>query len=260
MGSAHGVQSPSGGGSDVTPAIRIRLLEKWYPSPAGERVYALNVEAFDVVCGERVAITGPSGSGKSTLLHVIAGIVPASAGEVEVLGTPIHSAAEIARDALRGRSIGIVFQTFNLLGTFSALENVMLPMSMASSNGGARDHEARAAALLERLGLGDRLHHRPAQLSAGQRQRVAIARALANRPRIVLADEPTAHVEASMAAEALDLLQDSCAEVGASLVVATHDPMAMARFSRVVELHRPVPRVLLDPDTHPDPHNRLDAT
>lgn len=238
---------------DVTPAVRVRRLEKWYPSPGGGRVHALHVEAFDVARGERVAVTGPSGSGKSTLLHVIAGIVPASAGEVAVLGTPIHSATEAERDALRGRAIGIVFQSFNLLGSFSALENVVLPMTMAHSGGRRREHEARAASLLVRLGLGDRLHHRPAQLSAGQRQRVAIARALANRPGLVLADEPTAHVEASVAVEALDLLEEACAEVGASLVVATHDPVAVARFSRVFGLTRPAPHVHRHPHSHPDP-------
>ena len=252
-GAVAAVVSSRGDVGDVTPAIRVRRIEKWYPSPVGGRVHALHVEAFELARGEQVAITGPSGSGKSTLLHVIAGIVPASSGEVAILGTPIHSATEAERDALRGRSIGIVFQAFNLLGSFSALENVVLPMAMAHSGGRRRDHEARAASLLVRLGLGDRLHHRPAQLSAGQRQRVAIARALANRPGLVLADEPTAHVEASVAVEALDLLEEACAEVGASLVVATHDPVAVARFSRVFGLTRPAPHVRRHPHPHPDP-------
>lgn len=244
---------PSSGESrDVTPAIRVRRVEKWYPSPGGGRVHALHVEAFELARGERVAVTGPSGSGKSTLLHVIAGIVPASSGEVAVLGTPIHSATEAERDAFRGRSLGMVFQSFNLLATFSARENVLLPMVMAGSGGSRRDREARADVLLDRLGLGDRLHHRPAQLSAGQRQRVAIARALANRPKLVLADEPTAHVEASIAVEALDLLEEACAEEGAALVVATHDPIAMARFARVFALSRPAPHVRRHPHPHPD--------
>jgi putative ABC transport system ATP-binding protein len=232
-----------------TPAVRVRLLEKWFPSPAGGRVHALHIDAFELARGERIAIVGPSGSGKSTFLHVIAGITPASSGEVAVLGTPVHSVTEAERDALRGQSIGIVFQSFHLLGTFSALENVLLPMAMVG--GRPRDLEARASALLSRLGLTDRLHHRPAQLSAGQRQRVAIARALANRPGLVLADEPTAHVDASVAESALDLLDETCAEVGAALVVATHDPIVMARFPRVVALERPIPQ------PHHPPHPQL---
>jgi putative ABC transport system ATP-binding protein len=252
-GAAAPALHSSGESQEVTPAIRVRRLEKWYPSPAGGRVHALHVEVFELARRERIAVTGPSGSGKSTLLHVIAGIVPASSGEVAVLGTPIHSATEAERDALRGRSIGIVFQSFHLLATFSARENVLLPMVMARSGGSRRDREARADMLLDRLGLGDRLHHRPAQLSAGQRQRVAIARALANRPELVLADEPTAHVEASMAVEALDLLEEVCAEEGAALVVATHDPIAIARFARVFALSRPAPHVRRHPHPHPDP-------
>jgi ABC-type lipoprotein export system ATPase subunit len=250
--------STSGDNSlDVTPAVRVRRLEKWYPSPGGGRVHALHVEAFDVARGERVAIMGPSGSGKSTLLHVMAGIVPASAGEVAVLGRPIHSATEAERDAVRGRSVGIVFQSFNLLGTFSALENVMLAMAMIAPGARRAECEARATALLGRLGLGDRLHHRPAQLSAGQRQRVAIARALANRPGLVLADEPTSHVDGAVAAEALDLLEGACAEVGAALVVATHDPVAAARFPRVFDLIRPVAHVRRHPNLHPPPSGEV---
>ena len=251
-GAAAPTLPSSGESRDVTPAIRVRRVEKWYPSPGGGRVHALHVEAFELARGERVAVTGPSGSGKSTFLHVIAGIAPASAGEVAVLGTPIHSATEAERDALRGQSIGIVFQSFNLLGSFSALENVVLPMTMARIGGRRRDHDEWAAALLDRLGLGDRLHHRPAQLSAGQRQRVAIARALANRPELILADEPTAHVEAAVAMEALDLLQEACAERGAALVVATHDPIAMTRLKRVFELDRPAPHVRRHHHSHPD--------
>ena len=224
--------------SGLPPAIRIRDVRKVYPSPDGGTVTALELDALEIGQGEAVALVGPSGSGKTTLLHVLAGITPVSSGEVWIGGDAVHSLPEPARDRLRGRQIGIVFQTFNLLGAFSALENVLIAMWMAGNR--RTDPRHHASDLLARVGLGDRLGHRPNQLSSGQQQRVAIARALANGPSVVLADEPTAHVDETSATAVLDLLQSECADRGATLVVSTHDPSVRARFSRVVLLSRPV--------------------
>ncbi len=221
-----------------TPVIRLENVRKSFAMPGGERVDVLDVPGFELAAGEQAALEGTSGSGKSTLLHVISGIMRPDSGRVEVAGTDITRLPESRRDRLRADALGLVFQQFNLLPGFTALENVLVAMSFGSG----RPDRGRAMALLEAVGLGHRLHHKPAELSIGQQQRVAVARALANRPSVVLADEPTASIDAAHQQQVIDLLKNTCTEHGVALVVVTHDPdvarqfprrLALAEFNRV---------------------------
>jgi ABC-type lipoprotein export system ATPase subunit len=192
--------------------------------------------ALDLAGGEAAVVVGESGSGKTTLLHLIAGILAADAGVIAIAGEAMTGRSEAARDRLRARHIGYVFQTFNLLPSMTAIENVELGMSFRP--GIASPREAAAAALA-RVGLSDRLRHRPEQLSVGQQQRVAIARALAGRPTLVLADEPTSNLDRKNAEACLDLLVAFARETSAALLVVSHDPSTIARFPRVVRLEAP---------------------
>ena len=185
-----------------------------------------------IASGEVVAIVGPSGSGKSTLLGLLAGLDRPTSGSVKVLGTPLESLDEDGLARLRRDSIGFVFQTFQLLGNLTARENVLLPLELAR----IPDAAARCDALLERVGLGARLHHYPAQLSGGEQQRVAIARAFAPRPRILLADEPTGNLDSKTGDAILDLLFELRADFGSTLVVVTHDERLAARADRKIQL------------------------
>ncbi|MCI3919076.1 ABC transporter ATP-binding protein [Paenibacillus sp. TRM 82003] len=182
-----------------------------------------------------MSLTGPSGSGKSTLLHIIAGIVRPTSGEVEMLGRKVTSLNERQADAFRASHIGYVFQSFHLLPGYSALENVRIGMQFAGAVPKS-ERARRAAALLERVGLSKRMHNRPHQLSNGEQQRVAIARALANRPSLVLADEPTASLDAEHGAKVIELLFDICDENRAALLLCTHDADIAAMTSRSVRL------------------------
>jgi putative ABC transport system ATP-binding protein len=211
--------------------LSISGLVKTFSAPDGTSRRVLDVPQFELGCGEHAALAGGSGSGKTTLLHIIAGVLRADSGSVSVDDTELTALSESARDAWRARCLGYVFQTFNLLQGYTALENVLL--GMAFGNGMDR---GRAQELLERLGLADRMHHRPRQLSIGQQQRVAVARALANAPVLVLADEPTGNLDAANAGDALRLLRESCDEEGAALLVVSHDPRVLAAFERVVSL------------------------
>jgi putative ABC transport system ATP-binding protein len=221
----------------------VRDLRKGFRDPEGGRTVALDLPALDVARGERVAVRGESGSGKTTLLHLVAGILPADEGSIEVCGEPMTGRSETARDALRARCIGYLFQTFNLLPHLTALENVALGLAFGSRDG-AEGVRALAGRALGRVGMGDRLHHRPAQLSVGQQQRVAIARALAGRPALVLADEPTAALDRPRAQQCLDLLLDFATEADAALLVVTHDEDVLARFPRQVTLRAPAPEAV----------------
>jgi len=213
------------------PLLEIQGLRKSHTSPDGSRQEILAIDHFAVAAGEEVALLGRSGTGKTTLLNAIAGLAVPDAGSVTIDGTDIVRLSEAARDRFRAANLGYVFQTFNLLQGFSALENVEL----GSAFGRGRDR-AFARELLVRLGLETRLAHRPAQLSVGQQQRVALARALANRPRLVLADEPTGNLDPELALEALALLRELCRDVGAALVLVSHDRDVLARFERRVDL------------------------
>jgi putative ABC transport system ATP-binding protein len=218
------------------PLLEIKSLVKSFVQPDAGRLTVLDVPHFALQAGELLALEGRSGSGKTTLLNVIAGISRAEAGEVWLDGVELLALPEARRDALRARAIGYVFQTFNLLQGYTALENVLLGMLFGGGPGSRRVAEERAAELLTALGLGDRLRYRPRQLSVGQQQRVALARALANRPRLVLADEPTGNLDAARASEALDLLLGLCQQNGAALLAVSHDPAILARFPRRLEL------------------------
>jgi len=191
----------------------------------------LHIRALDIDEREHVALRGSSGSGKTTLLNIIAGILKADAGTVHIAGEEMTALSEAGRDRLRARTLGYVFQTFNLLQGYTALENVLLGMMF-----GGRADPARAAHLLERVGLGDRLHHRPRQLSVGQQQRVAVARALVNHPRLVLADEPTGNLDRRHGEHALALIRDVCRDEGAALLLVSHDPAVLGAFERVDDL------------------------
>ena len=212
-------------------ALRLANVTKGFAAPEGGRVEVLDVERFELSAGEQVALRGSSGAGKTTLLHIAAGIVKPDSGVVEVAGSDIAPLSEAARDRWRARHIGYIYQSFHLLQGFSALENVALAMKF----GGEVDLE-RARALLEQVGLGSRLDYKPRQLSIGQQQRVAVARALANRPQLVLADEPTGNLDREHADAALDLILSLCRSSGAALLLVSHDERVVARFSRVIDL------------------------
>jgi putative ABC transport system ATP-binding protein len=209
------------------PFLEISELKKAYVAPGGGLMPVLDVPRFTLEAGEQIALRGGSGSGKTTFLHLIAGVLAADAGEIRLGEADMAALAESARDRLRAATIGYVFQTFNLLQGYSCLENVELGMAF-----GGRAERGRAEALLRRVGLGDRLGHRPSQLSTGQQQRVAVARALANRPRLMLADEPTGNLDARNAREALALIRETCREEGAALLLVSHDEAVLAQFER----------------------------
>lgn len=216
----------------ATPVIELAGVRKSFPQPEGGRIDILDIDALVIPAGEQLALEGSSGSGKSTLLNVIAGILRPDAGNVLIDGIDITRLAEPQRDRLRADKLGLVFQSFNLLPGFTALENVLVAMAFGSD----RPDRSRAEGLLAAVGLSHRLHYRPAQLSTGQQQRVAVARALANRPRVVLADEPTASVDAAHQAQVIDLLRGTCTEQGVALVVVTHAPEVAAAFPRRLRL------------------------
>ena len=207
------------------PALRIKDLSFAFPGAA----WSLAVPELVVASGEQVLLVGGSGRGKSTLLQVIAGLRDAAAGSVEVAGVRMSALRGAARDEARGRRIGMIFQTFNLLHGFTAAENVLAALMFSALP--PAEHAARAESLLRRLGLPD-----PGaevdRLSVGQQQRVAVARALAARPALVLADEPTASLDPENTAAAMDLIQEACRADGAALLCTSHDPSMRSRFSR----------------------------
>jgi putative ABC transport system ATP-binding protein len=216
-------------------AISIEGLTKVFPGPEQGMIEVLDIEKFQVATGGATAIVGPNGSGKTTLLHIIAGILSPTRGRVIVDGTALGGLPPAERDRWRADHIGYIFQSFNLLSALSALENVMLPMLFSSAIPKAKQR-GRARELLEHVGLGHRLSHLPAALSHGEQQRIAIARALANRPRIVLADEPSASLDPKTAQIVTDLLIDVCTGLNVTLLVATHDPGILRRIERVEEM------------------------
>jgi predicted ABC-type transport system involved in lysophospholipase L1 biosynthesis ATPase subunit len=213
--------------------LRVHSVTKDYPY-GGDAVHALRGVDLDIREGEFVAIVGPSGCGKSTLLNLIAGIDDPTTGSIELLGRELSSLDEGERSALRLREVGFIFQRFHLLAVLTAAENVELPMAEASVPG--RERRARARELLEYVGLGERLGHRPPHLSGGEQQRVAIARALANRPRLLLADEPTGELDGRTGEEIVRLFERLNRERGMTLIAVTHDPSVAARAGRVVEM------------------------
>lgn len=205
--------------------LELRDLIKQYPSPEGGKNVVLDVPELSLGDGEQVALEGASGSGKTTLLHIVAGILTPDSGSVSLAGHELTELSESEVDRVRAEHIGYVFQTFNLLQGYTALENVLLGMAF-----GEGQDTRRAQELLDRVGIADKANHLPGQLSVGQQQRVAIARAVANRPSLLLADEPTGNLDADMAQQALKLLREACEEVGAAILLVSHDPAVLGTF------------------------------
>jgi putative ABC transport system ATP-binding protein len=212
--------------------LTLRDLRKSFREADGHRLEVVRLRQFELGAGEQTVLVGQSGSGKSTLLNLIAGILLPDEGEVRVNGTDITQLTEARRDRFRAANIGYVFQSFNLLPGFTALENVLLGQMFGGGNGGMD----RAVQLLKSVGLEQRLQHKPRALSVGEQQRVAIARALVNAPSLVLADEPTGSLDAQNGAAVLDLLRQICADHRHTLLLVTHDPTVMKQFSKVVPL------------------------
>lgn len=216
-----------------TPALEIIDLKFSY-ADSDNASHIVDVPKLSLSRGEQLLLVGGSGSGKSTLLHLIAGLIEPSSGRINVAGRHLHALEGAERDLYRGRTIGMIFQTFNLLHGFSAVENVMLAMMFSEIP--RSEHRPRALALLKHLGI-DRVDADPTHLSVGQQQRVAVARAVACDPVLVLADEPTASLDPENAAAAMDLIQQTCREKNAALLCVSHDPAMAQRFSRGETLH-----------------------
>ncbi len=213
--------------------IEIHEVSRTFAAPGGGEVKALDGVSLRIGQGELVAIVGASGSGKSTLLFTMGGLSAPTGGRVVLDGQAVYDLDQGGRAALRRDAIGFVFQTFNLVPYLTTLENVMLPAILAKR--GRREAEAGAMRLLERLGLGDRRHHRPAQLSVGERQRAGIARSLVNDPGVILADEPTGNLDPESAGHVVALLRQ-LNEEGQTIVLVTHDADLAEQASRVVRL------------------------
>ncbi len=214
--------------------LQIRDLTKSFPQPDGTPLHILDIPEFSVGVAEQCVLVGRSGCGKTTLLHIIAGIGRPTSGKVKIDGWDIALMEESEVDQFRAERIGYVYQTFNLLPGFTAIENVMLGMTF----GRDRADRKRATHLLERVGLSHRLTHRPTQLSVGEQQRVAVARALANRPKLILADEPTANVDVGHQQQIVDLIRDTCREEKISLIMVTHAPDVAKQFERIEYLEQ----------------------
>jgi len=211
------------------PLLEIKNLVKAYARPGNAGVHrVVDVAGFTLAAGAQQALRGESGTGKTTFLNLIAGILAPDSGSILLGGRDLASLGEAGRDRLRAETIGYIFQTFNLLQGHTVLENVELGMAF-----GRGVDQARAIALLRRVGLGEKLGHYPRQLSTGQQQRVAVARALANQPQLVLADEPTGNLDRRNAREALHLIREVCAETGAALLLVSHDERVLAAFEHM---------------------------
>jgi len=215
---------------------RIEGLELVYDS-GQEKLKVLDVPAWSLEQGEQVAIYGPSGSGKSTFLHVLAGLLLPTRGTVEVCGYELHALSESARDRYRAEHIGYIFQNFNLLQGYTALENILLGMTFSRK----KPDRALAEDLLRKAGIWERRKHYPSQMSIGEQQRVAVARALANRPKLILADEPTASLDPLHADGVMDTLREICRTHGCSLVLVSHETQVIGKFEKAIpfmELNR----------------------
>ncbi|NJN50497.1 MAG: ABC transporter ATP-binding protein [Gammaproteobacteria bacterium] len=215
----------------TTGILRARGLSKILPTAEGELTILTGVDV-EINAGESVAVIGPSGSGKTTLLGILAGLDLPTAGEVVLDGEEITALDEEARARVRGERVGFVFQSFQLLGSLTALENVMLPGELK----GDADPRSDALELLGRVGLGARTSHYPRQLSGGEQQRVAVARAFASRPRILFADEPTGNLDTATGEHIIELIFELNREFATTLVLVTHDPRLADRCDRIIAL------------------------
>ena len=211
--------------------LEARALTKEYPS-GDQRLTVLRDVSFLIPDGARVAIVGPSGSGKTTLLGLLAGLDTPSSGSVLLDGEDLSGLGEDARARIRGEKVGFVFQSFQLIPSLSAVENVQVPLELR----GERDAGARARDLLARVGLAGRGHHLPTQLSGGEQQRVAIARAFVNRPKLLFADEPTGNLDAATGERIIELLESLNRDAGTTIVLVTHDAAIAQRTQRIIRL------------------------
>jgi putative ABC transport system ATP-binding protein len=234
----------------LTVAARADAARKVYGS-GDTQVIALDDVTVDFAAGEFTAIMGPSGSGKSTLMHCVAGLDSLSAGRVLIGDTDLTTLDDKRLTLQRREKIGFIFQQFNLVPTLTAYENITLPLSLA----GKKPDQAWLDTVVDTVGLGNRLEHRPSELSGGQQQRVAVARALASQPAIIFADEPTGNLDSRAGAEILSFMRRAVRELGQTIVMVTHDPVAAAYASRVIflndgkivdELRDPSPELVLD--------------
>jgi len=212
--------------------LLVENIRKSYRQPDGKPLPILDVPRLEVAAGEQVVIRGRSGGGKTTLLNAIAGLTTVDTGRIVINTTDITRLPEVARDRFRARHIGFVFQTFNLLAGFTALENVLLGMTFT----GQRQDHKHAAELLERVGLAHRHGHKPSALSVGEQQRVAVARALVNRPVLLLADEPTANIDPGHQQQVIDLLREACRGENVAMLLVTHAEEVANQFERVEHL------------------------
>jgi len=210
--------------------LKVNQLKKSFSSPEGENIDIVDVDNFTLASSEFCGMRGESGSGKTTFLHLLAGILSPDDGLIELEGQDTVQMNSSEKDSLRAGTIGYVFQSFNLLQGFSCIENLKLAMSFA----GRSDHQY-AVDLLDRVGLSERLHYYPHQLSIGQQQRVALARALVNQPKLVLADEPTGNLDPLNACKAIELLHELCQEANSALLVVSHDDAIIQSFNRQVD-------------------------
>jgi ABC-type lipoprotein export system ATPase subunit len=200
-------------------------------------VQVLRGISLDIAQGELVALMGASGSGKSTLMNILGCLDHPTTGEYWLEGRDVSGLSARERARVRKTTIGFVFQSFNLLARTTAVENVMMPLTYSADTLSTRDMQQRASALLQRVGLGDRLEHLPSQLSGGQQQRVAIARALVNRPRLLLADEPTGNLDSRTSEEILRMFQALNQAEGISIILVTHDPSVAQHARRIIQIH-----------------------
>jgi putative ABC transport system ATP-binding protein len=229
---------------DLETILKIEKVSKTYTA-AGRILTVLENINFSVEAGETVAIVGPSGSGKTTLLGLSAGLDSSSDGVVRLNGVALTYLDEDERAVLRNRHVGFIFQNFQLLPTLTALENVMVPLELRQSDARPRQRDAagptdgirtKSKALMERVGLGDRLHHYPAQLSGGEQQRVSLARAFSNSPSILFADEPTGNLDAETSEKIVGLLFELNAQAGTTLIIVTHNLELAERTKRIIRL------------------------
>ena len=210
--------------------LSVENLHLSFRSPSGKCHSIVQVPAFSMEHNQQIAIKGPSGSGKTTFLHMLGGVLTPDSGQILIDGQSLGAMNESDRDQLRSGMIGYIFQSFNLLNGFSCMENLLLAMSLNGSS-----NLDRARSLLDKVGLGDRKDHLPGQLSIGQQQRVAIARALINRPKLVLADEPTGNLDPSNTDRSLELLCSLCKEWESALILVSHDPRVIGKFEHQID-------------------------